>query len=238
MEITLEEIKNKFEKLPEDLRWAIIASNIDENITSIGQKHGLNIEELGQLSLETHMVVLGYTHPDKLEESIKNSLGFPNEKNKELVREINEKILKDIREKLMSLNKKEDKYIEQIEEVEKTRPHVAVQVKIENTQNEEVKKEMKIPEKINYEDAEKEAQNKKIIESVFFKKLSDSFKAPTTKTEHFVKNISKDGEKNETSASQHVKIPTGATIKTVDSDTQSISPSFSIKEDPYRITPE
>ena len=104
MEITTEEIQNRFESLPEDLKWAIVAANVDEKITDIGKTHGLNIEQMGQLSLQTHMVMLGYIHPDKFEESLKNSIKLPDEKNREVVDDINNKILKEIREKLMSLH--------------------------------------------------------------------------------------------------------------------------------------
>ncbi len=101
--VTLEEIQKKFESLPEDLKWAIMAANVDDKIIEIGQKHGLLVEKMEQLSLETHAVMFGYTHPDKFEESVKASLGLPELKVKEIVEDVNEKILKDIRDKYMSL---------------------------------------------------------------------------------------------------------------------------------------
>ena len=95
MEITLEEIQKKFEGLPEDLKWAIIAANVDDKVIDIGQANGLNVEQMGQLSLETHMVMFGFTHPNKFAESVKASLGLPEEKIKVIVNAVNEKILKD-----------------------------------------------------------------------------------------------------------------------------------------------
>ena len=80
MEITLEEIQKKFESLPEDLKWAIMAANVDDNIIEISQTNGLNVEQMGQLSLETHMVMFGFTPLDKFEESIRNSLKLGDEK--------------------------------------------------------------------------------------------------------------------------------------------------------------
>jgi hypothetical protein len=225
MEITLEEIEKKFDSLPEDLKWAIMGANIDEKITTIGQLHGLNIEQIGQLSLETHMVVLGYTHPNKFEESVKGSLNLPDGKNKEIITEINDKILKDIRERLMSLSKSEEDEKKPIENIE-----------------EKIEEEVKTPEKENETkekgDLEKELENKKIMETVYSQKLSAAFQAPTTKTEYSLKNISKNSGKSETSTTENVKIPFEATIQHVGSDTQSISPSYSIKEDPYRAKPE
>src|SRR3990167_3564163 len=107
MEITLEEIQKKFESLPEDLKWAVMAANVDENIIDIGQAQGLNVEQMGQLSLETHMVMFGFTHPDKFEESVKNRLNLPDEKIRAIVNVVNEKILKKIREKAIGSSSKE-----------------------------------------------------------------------------------------------------------------------------------
>ncbi|MEI7765130.1 MAG: hypothetical protein WCI93_00925 [bacterium] len=101
--VTLEEIQKKFDGLPEDLKWAIMAANVDDKIIDIGQKHGLLVPQMEQLSLETHAVMFGYTHPDKFEESLKGSMQLPELKIKELVEDINENILQSIRDKFMSL---------------------------------------------------------------------------------------------------------------------------------------
>jgi hypothetical protein len=110
MEITLEEIQKKFESLPENLKWAIMAANVDDNIIEISQENGLNVEQMGQLSLETHMEMFGFTPPEKFEESVKNSLKLSDEKTKEIVNAINEKIFKAIRSKMMepSVEREED----------------------------------------------------------------------------------------------------------------------------------
>src|SRR5438105_1495225 len=100
MEITLEEIQKKFESLPEDIKWAIMAANVDDNIIDIGKAENLNVEQMGQLSLETHMVMLGFTHPDKFEASVRESMQLPDEKTRRIADVINEKILKEIRTKM------------------------------------------------------------------------------------------------------------------------------------------
>lgn len=101
MEISLEEIQKKFEGLPEDLKWAIMGAKVDDNIIDIGNAEKLNVEQMGQLSLETYMVMFGFTPPDKFEESVKKSLGLPDEKIRAIVGAVNEKILKEIRKKMM-----------------------------------------------------------------------------------------------------------------------------------------
>lgn len=101
MELSIEDIKNKFETLPEDLKWAIMGARIDEQLVKIGQGFGLNIRQLGQLSLEVHATMLGFTHPDDFESSISKSIGLDAEKNKLLADEIYQKILKEVRDRLI-----------------------------------------------------------------------------------------------------------------------------------------
>lgn len=108
MEITIKEIKNKFESLPEDLKWAIVEANVDENILSIGKRIGLTIDKIGQLALETYAVLLGYTHPDKFLDSIQKSLGEPSDKVKRIGGEVNEVIIKKIRDKVVKLYTKQE----------------------------------------------------------------------------------------------------------------------------------
>ena len=230
MEITLEEIQKKFDSLPEDLKWAIMAANIDEKITAIGQAHGLNIEQLGQLSLETHMVTLGYTPPEKFEASVKASLGLPDDKTREIVAEINTKILKEIKEKLMSLSK-------DVEEVQKE-PEMTMTNEKTRPSDEPTPETFSEEKKVHEFELKKEEQNKKIMESVASQKLFGSFQSPTVKTEYTLNNLSKNQGNGGTSTAQNVKIPLTATIQPVSSDTKTTSPSYSIKEDPYRVKPE
>ena len=243
MQITLEEIQKKFESLPEDLKWAIMAANVDEKITQIGKDNNLTVEQMGQLSLETHMVMFGFTHPDKFEASVKASLQLPDEKNKTIVNKINETILKDIREKLMSLyGKQEEKNNDEIlnkagieinkEEPISTSDGLATGVGKPDNRDEMIKK-VEDPELIA-----KEIQNKKIMQSISAQKLSGSFQIPNTKTEYSLNNMSKSAKTPEGPKDVGVKVPLGATIKPTSGATASTSPSFSVKVDPYREMPE
>jgi hypothetical protein len=243
IEVTLEEIQKKFESLPEDLRWAIMAANVDEKITQIGKDNNLTVEQMGQLSLETHMVMFGFTHPDKFEASVKASLQLPDEKNKTIVNKINETILKDIREKLMSLyGKQEEKNNDEIlnkagieinkEEPISTSDGLATGAGKADNRDEMIKK-VEDPELIA-----KEIQNKKIMQSISAQKLSGSFQIPNTKTEYSLNNMSKSAKTPEGPKDTGVKVPLGATIKPTSGATASTSPSFSVKVDPYREMPE
>jgi len=163
-EITLEEIQKKFESLPEDLKWAVMAANVDENIIDIGQAQGLNVEQMGQLSLETHLVMFGFTHPDKFEEAVKNSLKLPDEKIRAIVSSVNEKILKEIRAKMMEAFGGAPKTEKPAEEEKEAR--------ILNSAGIEI-----IPKK-------EEAH------PILTQKLSDFTKNEVVKTEHVLENLS------------------------------------------------
>jgi len=224
-EITLEEIQSRFESLPEDLKWAIMATNIDEKLTEIGKNHGLNIDELGQLSLETHMVVLNYTSTDKFEESLKMRLDLPDEKNHNIVLEINEKILKDIKEHLISLSETKEEENEIVPKLDEEKVVVEEPINSESLTG-------------NKEEKEREVENKKIMESISSQKLSGAFQIPTVKTQYSLNNISKDKEKVGIPSEKNIKVPLGALIQSASGEMKSTSPSYSIKEDPYRINPE
>ena len=122
MEITIEEIQKKFESLPEDLLWAIMAADVDNKIIDICKLQNLKVEQMGQLSLETHMVMFGFTHPDKFEASVQASLKLDPNKTRMLVNAINERILKDIRSKIMALHGQTESEEEKVEEINNYNP--------------------------------------------------------------------------------------------------------------------
>jgi hypothetical protein len=231
MEITLEEIQKKFESLPEDLKWAIMAANVDDNIIEIGQKEGLNVEQMGQLSLETHMVMFGFTHPDKFEESLKGSLKLSDEKTKVLANAVNEKILKEIREKFMSLYqtpKKEEKPTEPTQNTEED-----TNTKILNLHGIEI-----VPEKLELATKPISTQSKE-IHPPLIRKLSGSYQTPIIKTEHTLDNLTKNI--SAPTVSSPISTPPSAVlgkIKPVSADATKLSPSYSTKPDPYRELPE
>jgi hypothetical protein len=163
MEITLEEIQKKFESLPEDLKWAIMAAKVDDNILEIGQTNNLNVEQMGQLSLETYMVMLGFTRPDKFEDSLKKSLQLADEKIKTIVNSVNEKILKEIRLNMM----------EPVAPTENTEHEIMKSAGIEI-----------IPEKLEITGGE-------AARPIFAEKLSMPVQSQTTRTEHTLDNLSK-----------------------------------------------
>ncbi len=174
MEITLEEIQKKFESLPENLKWAIMGANIDDKIIEIGQAQGLNVEQMGQLSLETHMVIFGFTKPEKFEESLRGSLKLPEEKTRAIVTAVNEKILKEIRKREAENFGGEEKNEEEI--------FNSAGIKIMSPDSPE--KEIKKTESTLGSKSEE-------IHPILAQKLSGYTKNEIVKTEHSLENITK-----------------------------------------------
>jgi|GEM_PF-3415702 len=102
-DITLEEIQEKFDSLPESLRLAIIVAGADKKVNAIGREHGLNVRQISELLLKTHIVMFGFVHPDKFIEGVNGITGIPPQVVKGIVRDINDQIFKDIREDLIAL---------------------------------------------------------------------------------------------------------------------------------------
>ncbi len=175
MEISLEEIQKKFESLPEGLKWAVMAANVDDNIIEIGKTEGLNVEQMGQLSLETHMVMFGFTPSEKFEESIKNSLQLPSEKIHSIAGAVNEKILKKIREKMIESSMAEE---------DANDTQVLKSAGIEIVERGET---LPVPEKLELNSAEKPEETHPILAQ----RLSGFTQSGLVETHHSLDNITK-----------------------------------------------
>lgn len=79
-----------------------------EVITSIGKKHKLAIDEMGELASETGRVMLGLTHPNNFISNLAQRLGVDKQKAKEIAEDININIFKKVRESLKKIHGIED----------------------------------------------------------------------------------------------------------------------------------
>lgn len=194
MEITIEEIQKKFESLPEDLRWAIMGADVDNKIIEIGKENNLKVEEMGQLSLEVHAVMLGFIHPNQFEASVQESLKFDPNKTRTLVNAVNEKILKNIREQIMLLYKNRDHENtaikeEEIKKEDKNEIFKNAGIEIVENNNQFEKKEEVAPKDMSNMskgtlDIPFDTQNTQKTTSISEQKLAGVFQIPKTTTEY------------------------------------------------------
>ena len=107
-----EEIKNsireRFDNLQPEIKDAIMSSNYEKNLFEIGQKHHLSIEQMGDLELNTTLMMLGDTHPDQYANELMGDLNLPEDKIYEIVDDVNERIMGNIREMIKANFDKDD----------------------------------------------------------------------------------------------------------------------------------
>src|SRR3989338_1723288 len=101
---TEEQIETMYKNLPNDLKTVFFSANKDETIESIGRKHNLNIEQIGDLANETGMVMLGVTHPNEFIGNLADRLEVDKEKARAIAGEINEQVFKKVRESLRKIH--------------------------------------------------------------------------------------------------------------------------------------
>ncbi len=64
------ELRTRFELLPKELQDTIVSSNYQALLFELAKKYKITYAELGQLELETTMVLLGMTKPEEFAESL------------------------------------------------------------------------------------------------------------------------------------------------------------------------
>jgi len=119
---TPQQIQQRFESLPEDIKEAISSIDTTNTILEIGKTNNIQIDEMGELVDETSMVMLGFTKTSDFVSNIESRLGVSKEIAEKLVKEINEKILLKIRESLKKITEEKKEIEEKIEVEEIIRP--------------------------------------------------------------------------------------------------------------------
>ncbi len=102
--LTEEQIIEKYEKLPEDLKKAIFSVEMTEAVKRIGGEYQLHIDKIGALGNETGMVMLGVTHPRDFIPNLSQRLGVDKETARKIAEEVNAQIFVKIRESLKKIH--------------------------------------------------------------------------------------------------------------------------------------
>lgn len=98
---THDEIRERFDKLPEPLRNAMFADINTNLMLELGKKHGLLIDQVGQLADETAYIILGLVHPKDFVARLSERIRIPHEKAIALATDVNAKVFDPIRAHLM-----------------------------------------------------------------------------------------------------------------------------------------
>lgn len=105
---TTEQLMEKFNKLPQDIKDAILNVNTSEIINSICGKYKLNVTKAGEVADETGLVMLGITHPKDFISNIAKRLEVDNMTASKIGQDVNEQIFSKVRESLKNLHNLQD----------------------------------------------------------------------------------------------------------------------------------
>lgn len=106
--------KTTEQNIPQDILDVIKKSDMFNRLEKIGNKYNLMIDQMGQLSADTRMVMLGKERSDKFVDNIAKNLEIPRDTAQNIARDINDEIFSSIRE---SIRKMQENAVR--EEVEK-----------------------------------------------------------------------------------------------------------------------
>ena len=104
MAYTPQQLREIYLKLPQDLRDALFDVNSSELVRTIGEKHKLTIDKIGELASETGYVMLGMTHPNQFISNLAERLEVDKAKAKEIAEDVNVQIFKKVRESLKKIH--------------------------------------------------------------------------------------------------------------------------------------
>jgi len=110
-----EELKEKYEKLPPNLRAALSDPDISNQISKVGEKLQIPSEELEELRKICGLVFLGLLPLENLEKEVKERLALNEESNKSLVDDLKLKVFSLYKEDLVRLSQPEKKKTEKPE---------------------------------------------------------------------------------------------------------------------------
>ncbi|MCG2695273.1 hypothetical protein L6261_04320 [Candidatus Parcubacteria bacterium] len=152
MQYNKEQIKERYNNLPEDVKQAISSVDTTNVVVNIGEKYQLHVDQLGELVDETGLVMLGFTKTNDFVSNLEKRLNVPREKAINLVKEINDEILIKIRESMKKII--DEKREEKSEEIIQPK---AFENEIHD--REKILREIEFPGEIKSETNKKEEQN-------------------------------------------------------------------------------
>ncbi|MEK7647324.1 MAG: hypothetical protein AAB378_03095 [Patescibacteria group bacterium] len=103
-----EQIQQKYDTLPLKVREVFEGAETAETLQQIGKKHKLMLDQLGELTDETGLVILGLTHPKDYINNISARLSVEKETAKNIAEEVNQKVFQKIREELKKIHSIEE----------------------------------------------------------------------------------------------------------------------------------
>lgn len=181
LQVKIEKAK---EKLSKEARSAIDSVNWRKVILEMREKKGYNIDQLGELEIETELLLCGLTTTEQYTKELENRMKIPKTQVEMLVNELNELIFRKIKDELIKLTNLNNKK-EQVDALINTETTIK-SADTEDTPDPQIKP---APTK-----TEIKPEDKYNIDSILSKKLTGAFKIGGSTTEYSLNNISKQNE--------------------------------------------
>ncbi|MEI8174507.1 MAG: hypothetical protein WCG28_00990 [bacterium] len=234
LRIKIEKAKRE---LPLETINAISAVDWKMAILELRTKKGYTFEQIGDLELETELLLCGLTNIEKYQQELENRLKISKVAANELVNEMNNLVFKKIREELVKIIERKKVFTEIKEEKQKENNAIlssaginiipdiplapyaqlmqAEKLELENRDNllEKIENPEPVHPIINLENSEVDS-TPNMANPILAQKLSGTVQIATVKTEHSLQNLS-------------------SSVKESTTTTKNIS-----KIDPYREMPE
>lgn len=180
MKLSQEQLKEKYNNLPEDVKNAIFSAGVEKALTEIGEKNNLHVDKIGELMEEVDLVMLGITDPKDFIRNLYGRLGTEDkEKVRQVAHEVNEQVFQKIRESLKAVHGMK------LEKPEEEEAHKETVIPIEKSleTKEEVIQKIEYPEKEEKDIVREKLQKMNVMpkaESEYEMKINGDSKKKTT----------------------------------------------------------
>ena len=104
-QFTSEQIQSKFDTLPKELQAAVTSPEVNRTIRTIGEKHGLLIDQIGELVDMIGLIMLGLMPSKDFVRSFCSESGADNKTAEAIVSDINTEIFRKIRSAVQAVEK-------------------------------------------------------------------------------------------------------------------------------------
>jgi len=172
MSDTIDLLQIKIDKaraeLPPDTRKAIDSFDWRKSLLELRSKKGYTFEQLGDLELETELMLCGIVNPENYPRELSARMKLSRASTDELVNEMNDLVFKKIREELIKITEQKTPPSAPSSEIKVTRPEVPKTAFVANSD---------VP--------------KQEVHPILVQKLSTTVQIPTVRTEHTLENITK-----------------------------------------------
>jgi len=104
MSFTREQLKERYAKLPKEVKAVLDSEENTDRIYDLGNKNKLHIDKIGLLNQEINLVMLGMVKPQEFVPNLREKLKIGDEEARQLAMEVNEQIFAPIRESLKQVH--------------------------------------------------------------------------------------------------------------------------------------